>query len=227
VHKEALRNFTAYNARWAMPSKESGGSMNMWYSFDYGPVHFVAANTETDFEGATEEHWGDGGILIGLRAGGFAPDGEYLRWLEADLAAANANRAERPWIVAFGHRTWFAHNHRSKDADTMNAHRPLFEKYGVDLYLAGHIHAYSRHLPPAGSGDIPVVVTGAAGCEEGLEGWSRTEGVADDGFEYFSDGTIYQVGTLDASHEALTWKAHNSETGEIFDTFTLTKQIVV
>jgi len=201
--------------------------MNMWYSFDYGPVHFVSANTETDFDGATEEHYGDGGILIGLKAGGFAPQGEYMRWLEADLAAANANRAERPWIVAFGHRTWFYRDHRLKDKVLMDAHRPLFEKYGVDLYMAGHVHAYSRHLPAPGSGDIPVVVTGAGGCEEGLEGFKRTQGVADDGFEYFSDGETFQIGSLEVSREALTWKAHNSETGEIFDTFTLTKQIAV
>jgi len=201
--------------------------MNMWYSFDYGPVHFVSANTETDFNGAVEEHYGDGGKLIGLEAGGFAPDGEYLRWLEADLAAANANRAQRPWIVAFGHRPWFWHDHRSTDTTTMNAHRPLFQKYGVDLYLAGHRHSYSRHSPPAGSGDIPVVVTGAGGCDEGLEGWNATEGVADDGFQYYTTGKVFQVGTMDVSHEALTWKAINSDTGEMFDTFTLTKQVVV
>lgn len=210
-----------------MPSKESGGVMNMWYSFDYGPVHFISANTETDFDGATEEKFGDGGWEVGLKSGGFAQQGEYERWLEADLKAADANRVERPWIVAFGHRTWFYRDHRTKDPDTMNAHRPLFEKYGVDLYMTGHVHAYSRHLPPAGSGDVPVVVTGAAGCDEGLEGWAKEEGVADDGFAYYADGTVYQVGTLDISREVLTWKAHNSETGEVFDTFTLTKQSAV
>lgn len=202
--------------------------MNMWYSFDYGPVHFVSVNTETDFAGATEEHYGDGGIIIGLPAGGFAPEGEYERWLEADLAAANANRAERPWIVAFGHRPWWHKDHKPTwDKDMTRVHKPLFEKYGVDLYMAGHRHSYSRHVPAPGSGDIPLVVTGAGGSEEGLEGNERKQGTADDGFEYFSDGTVYQVGTLDVSREALTWKAHNSETGEVFDTFTLTKQIAV
>lgn len=204
-----------------MPSKESGGAMNMWYSFDYGPVHFVSCNTETDFDGAAEEHHGD--APVGLKAGGFGQDGEYLRWLEADLKAADANRVVRPWVVAFGHRTFYKKDHLSVDATSAAVHKPLFEKYGVDLFMAGHVHAYSSHVPPAGSGGIPVVTTGAAGCDEGLEGWEKMQGVADDGFAYYTDGQVYQVGTLDVSRESLTWKAYNSETGDVFDTFTLTK----
>merc|ERR1712070_990853 len=111
---------------------------------------------------------------------------------------------------------------REQDATSAAAHKPLFEKYGVDLFMAGHVHAYSSHLPPAGSGGVPVVVTGAAGCDEGLEGWDQLQGVADDGFTYFTNGKVYQVGTLDVSRESLTWKAHNSEMGDVFDTFTLT-----
>lgn len=53
VAKE-LSNFSAYNARWKMPSASSGGVENMWYSFDFGPVHFVTLNSETDFPGAGE-----------------------------------------------------------------------------------------------------------------------------------------------------------------------------
>ena len=48
----SLRNFSAYNVRWAMPYKESYSRTNMWYSFDFGTAHFVSANTETDFPGA-------------------------------------------------------------------------------------------------------------------------------------------------------------------------------
>jgi hypothetical protein len=31
-----------------MPSQESGGVENFWYSFDHGMVHFVQLNSETD-----------------------------------------------------------------------------------------------------------------------------------------------------------------------------------
>ena len=83
---QALSNFTAFNSRWRMPSEESGGhpGSNMWYSWNYGPVHFVSLDTETDWPGAGEEHVGDSGIPW-LRAGSFGHDGEYLAWLENDL----------------------------------------------------------------------------------------------------------------------------------------------
>merc|ERR1712070_1157448 len=111
---------------------------------------------------------------------------------------------------------------REQDATSAAAHKPLFEKYGVDLFMAGHVHAYSSHVPPA-SGGVAVVVTGAAGCDEDLGNWEEEKGVADDGFTYYTNGKVYQVGTLDVSRDSLTWKAHNSETGDVFDTFTLTK----
>jgi len=60
-----LANFTAYNSRWNMPSKQSEGSRegtNMWYSLNVGPAHIVSINTETDFKGAAEEEKGDSGI---------------------------------------------------------------------------------------------------------------------------------------------------------------------
>ena len=73
----------------------------MWYSWNQGPVHFVSINTETDWPGAAEEKHGDSGILP---AGSFGRDGEFQAWLEADLAAANASRTLRPWIVVGGHK---------------------------------------------------------------------------------------------------------------------------
>jgi hypothetical protein len=45
-------------------------------SFDYGGVHFVSLDTETDFPDAAENEKGDSGIFD---AGHFAPDGECLR----------------------------------------------------------------------------------------------------------------------------------------------------
>mmetsp|Transcript_88300 Transcript_88300/g.201913 ORF Transcript_88300/g.201913 Transcript_88300/m.201913 type:complete len:431 (+) Transcript_88300:29-1321(+) len=137
--KESLRNFSAYNARWAMPSLESGGVANMWYSFNFGPVHFVVVNTETDFPDAPEADYGDGGKIIGLKAGHFAPNGAYRAWLNTDLQEASENRAQRPWIVAFGHRPWVFQNGTSRDHAVEAAHSDLFQKYGVDLYLAGHV----------------------------------------------------------------------------------------
>ena len=41
-------NFTGYRNHFRMPSAESGGTGNFWYSFDHGMVHFVQLDTETD-----------------------------------------------------------------------------------------------------------------------------------------------------------------------------------
>jgi hypothetical protein len=60
-----------------MPSESSGGVLNMWYSFNYGPVHFVQINTETDYPGAPNDQY-----TYGTGNGGF---GDQLAWLEADL----------------------------------------------------------------------------------------------------------------------------------------------
>jgi len=41
-------NFTGYINHFRMPSSESGGTGNFWYSFDYGMTHYVQFDTETD-----------------------------------------------------------------------------------------------------------------------------------------------------------------------------------
>jgi len=98
-----LRNFTAYNNRFSMSGEVSGGYKNMWYSYDYGPVHVIMLNTETDFEGAPA------GPGTTLNAGNFMGTEAQLAWLENDLEKATTpeRRAKVPWIVAAGHRPFF------------------------------------------------------------------------------------------------------------------------
>jgi hypothetical protein len=67
----------------------------LFWSRDIGPVHLVSYNTEVYFwpqfysvDNAEQQH----------------------AWLDADLAAADANRAAVPWIIVTGHRCdWAAH----------------------------------------------------------------------------------------------------------------------
>jgi hypothetical protein len=53
--RDKLSNFSAYNARFRMPSLESSGTLNMHFSFNFGPVHFISIDTETGYPGAAEE----------------------------------------------------------------------------------------------------------------------------------------------------------------------------
>jgi hypothetical protein len=99
----SLRNFTAYLNRFCMSGELSGGYKNMWYSFDYGPVHVIMLNTETDFASAPD------GPGTTLNAGNFVGTSAQLAWLQADLIKATdpAQRVKVPWIIATGHRPFF------------------------------------------------------------------------------------------------------------------------
>ena len=45
-------NFTTYKEKFRMPGNESGTGTNLFYSFDYYNIHFVAIDTESDYPGA-------------------------------------------------------------------------------------------------------------------------------------------------------------------------------
>mmetsp|Transcript_9699 Transcript_9699/g.19397 ORF Transcript_9699/g.19397 Transcript_9699/m.19397 type:complete len:599 (-) Transcript_9699:59-1855(-) len=100
-----------------------------YYSFDYGPIHFVSVDSNN----------------LGLN-----DDPELYAWLEKDLAAAQ--KADYDWIVAYHHQPPYSKGSHDSDAQ-YECYKlrqnlvPMFEKYGVDLVLAGHSHSYERsHL---------------------------------------------------------------------------------
>lgn len=151
-----LSNFTAYNSRFYMPSKESRGVLSMWYSFNYGGIHFTMINTETDFPGAAEKTRGDSGRL--WPAGNFAPNGTYIKWLEYDLREGLKLKlsGQRPWHIVVGHRPSYR---------LPKEFLSLFKKYKVDIYFSGHIHEYIRTHNYT-SGKLLQIVVGSAGCDE-------------------------------------------------------------
>jgi hypothetical protein len=108
-------------------------SCNGWYSFDVGSWHIVNINAE-----CTRTNGGAG------CASGSPQD----KWLEADLAA-HPNKC----TLVFGHRPrWSSNSFASPDI------APLIDDMyaaGVDLYVAGHSHAYERFASqnPAGQAD--------------------------------------------------------------------------
>mmetsp|Transcript_5547 Transcript_5547/g.14659 ORF Transcript_5547/g.14659 Transcript_5547/m.14659 type:complete len:517 (+) Transcript_5547:3-1553(+) len=210
-----LSNFSAFNARWTMPFAESQGSSNMWYSFDLGPVHFVSLNSETDWPGAEEETTGDAHMKA-LPAGSFGQPGEYLAWLEADLARAAAARdaGHGPvWIVAGSHRPFSA---------IESSHGELLRKYGVDAYFAGHSHSYTRdtHTFAADNSTLLTVVVGGAGCDE----MKQAPKTAETGKTRASFHTArYASGVLRANVSTLHFELVDSEDGSLLDEVVLLK----
>ena len=64
---------------------QSGAQRNFYYSFDYGFAHFCCICTETyQYD--------------------YAPGTPQYAWIEQDLAAANNNRANVPFVFVVGHR---------------------------------------------------------------------------------------------------------------------------
>jgi phosphatidylserine/phosphatidylglycerophosphate/cardiolipin synthase-like enzyme/regulation of enolase protein 1 (concanavalin A-like superfamily) len=117
-----------------------------YYSFDNGPVHFVALDTEYTFLDPVRQ-------------------AEQLRWLEADLQSTT-----QPWTIAVLHRAPYSSGgEHGSSLDVRAAFGPLFERYGVDLVLTGHEHTYERTIPireSANTSDsfVPYVVTGGGGA---------------------------------------------------------------
>jgi hypothetical protein len=160
-------NFSHYVNRFSMPSNSTSPH---WYSWDMGPAHFISYSTEVYFY-SYFSGWGES---------------EQLKWLQEDLARATSpdNRAQRPWIIVYGHRPMYCSNLDRDDCTTpMSVVRAGFESLffeaGVDIILEAHEHSYERLWPvynetvTAQDYVNPVapvhLVSGTAGCREGTD----------------------------------------------------------
>jgi predicted MPP superfamily phosphohydrolase len=99
----------------------------LYYSFDYGNVHFVCLNSE-------------------LQAWTSSSNSTMLNWLRQDLQTNN-----KEWIICYFHQPPYSRgSHNSDDIWEllMLAMRqnvlPILEQYDVDLVLSGHSHVYER-----------------------------------------------------------------------------------
>ena len=234
--KEKLSNFTAYNHRFQMPSTESGGALNMHYSFNYGSVHFISIDTETGYKGAEEE------TKYVFPCGGFA---DQISWLENDLIQANKERDARPWILVQGHHPMYWGD--EINAEFQAAMEDLFYKYGVDMYFSGHKHSYERDYPVYKSAvttsySKPLATTyvmiGGAGNDEmddaTVKNLDRSKDMAPHAARKASSTTgpwtavtdtnkfgIGKVTIVDDSN--LKFEYYRTTTGELYDKFTLTR----
>ena len=116
-----------------------GGSVpsgtSRWYSTDFGLVHLV--NIEFNMYNADDD------------CGQTCRDAQ-LKWLEADLAAANANRAAVPWIVAFSHFPLYCSNCPSAGREPPHgAERSTWKQAGVsavgEAWWASEACEYTGH----------------------------------------------------------------------------------
>ncbi len=108
---------------------EAGGAPSgseLYYSFDYGNIHFVCLDSEVTDRSLT------------------AP---MLEWLARDLAGHT-----RDWLIAFWHSPPYSkgghdsdgYDHSNQMTEMRSRALPLLEAHGLDLMLAAHSHSYER-----------------------------------------------------------------------------------
>jgi len=225
-----LSNFSAYVHRFRMPYEESGATSNMWYSFDVPPVHFVNIDTETDYANAPNDSY-----TPFTSNGGFANGGSWTDWLEADLE--KVDRSTTPFVVVGGHRPIYSvtacdndGNPADDSANLQAAIEDILYAHKVDVYFAGHKHAYERSYPvyqsvkeseSYASPRAPVhVVTGAGGCDEGHDDYD-SKAVATS-WHVMHNTANWGYGMLVVDETSLSWTQYDAKTDDVIDTFTLT-----
>lgn len=122
---------------------EAGGvpsGYELFYSFDYGNVHFISLNSELGAVTSSSHDW------TGANPLGNFTGSPMTQWLEQDLQANTL-----PWVVIYFHQPPYSKG--SHDSDDvweryMAAMRenfvPIFDQYKVDLVLCGHSHVFER-----------------------------------------------------------------------------------
>ncbi|KAG3074446.1 hypothetical protein PI124_g20191 [Phytophthora idaei] len=236
--KDQLGNYSAFNARFRMPSPESGGVLNMWHSFEYGSAHFTSISTETDYPNAPSNAYHTNRV--------YGDFGDQLAWLEADLKAADRNRDNVLWLIVGMYRPMYTirscnadgvPNNEYEALNVQAAFEELFIKYKVDLVPQGHVHAYERHYPTANSSAVmdgvsndtntyenpqaPVyVIAGTAG---GPEGMFQFKNPPSPDWLVLMDNTHYSITRLSVTPTNITLTMVESATGTVYDEFSIIK----
>ncbi len=112
---------------------ESGGvpsGSEAYYSYDWGNVHFLSLDSYGKGDGNTTRM--------------FDTTGAQVTWVKADLAANT-----KKWVIAYWHHPPYTMTSHNSDgtSELINIRQNfirILERYGVDLILCGHSHAYER-----------------------------------------------------------------------------------
>jgi hypothetical protein len=146
-----------YFANALMPTAPTKNA-ERYASFDYGPVHVVMVD---DYDG-----------IVAASIDSTEYRTEVLAWLDADLAAADANRANVPFIFTFHHHPFFSSTTQTERAAERTAVRTalqaMYDKHHVDLDVAGHDHFYERSKQIVGdaeaTGGTRYIICAAGGA---------------------------------------------------------------
>jgi hypothetical protein len=98
----------------------------MFYSFNEGLVHFLFWDSEAYWSQPVDSQTA------------------MVNWMKSDLVAANNNRANVPWVIAFAHKSWWMESTLNPPTGAGSIVWQILEEGGVDFHVVGHIHYYAR-----------------------------------------------------------------------------------
>ncbi|HYW23101.1 MAG TPA: metallophosphoesterase family protein [Terriglobales bacterium] len=133
--------YTSYQTRFRVPGNgEPAEFQGLWYTFRAGSVRVISLNND-------DVCLQDGGDSY---VNGYS-EGRQKRWLERTLAGARDEDGV-DWIVVVMHQVAMSsvHNFNGADLGIRQEWLPLFDRFGVDLVVAGHEHHYERMKPVRG-----------------------------------------------------------------------------
>jgi hypothetical protein len=191
--------FKAFENRFKMP-----GNNNFWYSFNYGYAHILVISTEHDLSEDSPQH----------------------QFIVSDLEKANKFREKVPWIILTGHRAIIGSNKRYFQKPKCEKQRkiltPIIDKYGVDIALFGHCHAYER-THPIYNGEIDprgtvYLLAGVAGAQLDKE-WQIQPQWSAYRTAHHGYGLLHVK-----SRKKLRFCYHREKDRKMWDSFTLTKR---
>ena len=102
----------------------SDAPFNFYWSYRQGPVKYISMCTETH-------------DCYNHTICKFFPGSTQHAWLENELR--NVDRSVTPWVVVGGHRPMYSTDFEHH-SDLREGVEDLFLRYGVDVYVAGHMH---------------------------------------------------------------------------------------
>jgi hypothetical protein len=120
-HEHGSAGAAPFRQVFVLPENGAPAGVELYYSFDWGNVHFVALDTELT-------------------------NAAQAAWLDADLAAT-----DKPWKIVFGHKPPYSSGEHGNYGAFRTQFGPIIQKHGVQLVLNGHDHDYERTMPVDGT----------------------------------------------------------------------------
>src|SRR5688500_589526 len=130
IMKIGIGNHEADSSKVLKTYMDHFGLSKQFYSFDINNIHVLTMSSEDELETGSEQY----------------------NFVIRDLRSA-ANNPDIKWILVTFHTPFYTspndcNSSRCEgNAEAREIYHPLFDKYGVDLVLSGHVHTYQRSVP--------------------------------------------------------------------------------